>query len=75
MGQRLNAPHWEHRLTDAPAALFGLALYLFNFHVMVLAFPWFAEPRGWAAVCAHLVFGGVAAAVYRRPYRKGVVRS
>lgn len=62
-------------LLYSAGALFGLALYLFNFHVMVLAFPWFTELRGWATACAHLVFGVVAAVVYHRLYRRGVDRS
>lgn len=45
-------------------AVFGLALYLLNFYVMVFLFPWFAEMRGWPALVAHLIFGMVAAYTY-----------
>ena len=45
-------------------ALFGLVLYLLNFHVMSSAFPWFAEIRGWVTLVMHLIFGLTAAALY-----------
>jgi hypothetical protein len=45
-------------------ALFGVVLYLFNFHVMSFAFPWFAQMRGWSTFMAHLVFGISAALLY-----------
>ena len=47
-------------------ALFGVLLYLFDFYVMVHAFPWFAAMRGWPTLVAHLVFGIVAAVLYRQ---------
>jgi uncharacterized membrane protein YagU involved in acid resistance len=47
-------------------ALFGLLLYLFNFHVLSGLFPWFAELRSWAAVMGHLLFGMIAAGMYLR---------
>lgn len=58
---------WEADRTSAAlvGALFGAALYLLNFHVMTQAFPWFAELRGWPTLVAHLVFGIVAALLYR----------
>src|SRR5882672_1150764 len=40
-------------------AVFGLVLYLINFHGMARAFPWLAELRGWPTIAAHLVFGVV----------------
>jgi len=45
-------------------ALFGLVLYAVNFHVMAQWFPWLADLRGWASICAHVVFGMVAALIY-----------
>lgn len=47
-------------------AAFGWLLYLFNFYVMVGAFSWFIPLRGWPTLVAHLIFGMVAAVVYRR---------
>lgn len=59
--------HWEANLVSAQlvGALFGAALYLFDFHIMTQAFPWFSELRGWPTLAAHLVFGVVAALLYR----------
>lgn len=45
-------------------ALFGLLLYLLNFHGMSYAFPWLAGMRGWSTLMAHLVFGISAALLY-----------
>ncbi|HSW02954.1 hypothetical protein [Aquabacterium sp.] len=45
-------------------AVFGVALYLVNFHVLTMFFPWFAELRGWGTLMAHLAFGVVAALLY-----------
>lgn len=45
-------------------AVFGLAVYLFNFYGMVRFFSWFADMRGWATLAAHLVFGMSAAIIY-----------
>jgi len=50
-------------------ALFGLALYLFNFYGIERVFPWFADMRGWSTLAAHLLFGIVAAASYRKMSR------
>lgn len=51
-------------------AVFGLVLYLFNFHVMSQVFPWFAELRGGATMMAHLVFGIAAAVLYWKLARR-----
>jgi hypothetical protein len=52
-------------------AVFGLGVYLINFYGMTIAFPWFAEGRGWLTLIAHIIFGVVAADMYmaleRRP--------
>lgn len=45
-------------------ALFGLLLYAINFYVMVRAFPWMADMRGWGNAFAHLAFGMTAAIAY-----------
>jgi hypothetical protein len=48
-------------------AVFGGALYLIVVDVVVrLLFPWLAELRGWETFAAHLVFGIVAALLYRK---------
>jgi cytochrome c oxidase subunit 2 len=47
-------------------AVFGLILYVVNFFGMVRWFPWLADLRGWATIAAHLVFGMVAALLYRK---------
>lgn len=62
------------RMSTAAAVLtgliFGLALYLINFHLLTAVFPWFADARNWVSIFAHLVFGGIAAWIY-----KGLQRS
>ena len=45
-------------------AIAGFVLYLFNFHLMTLVFPWFAEMRGGATMLAHVIFGMVTAFAY-----------
>ncbi len=45
-------------------AVFGLALYVVNFHVFTLLFPWFAEARHWVTVVAHVGFGAALGASY-----------
>lgn len=58
--------HWESNVgaMQIIGALFGLALYLFDFYAVAQIFPWFAELRGWPTLVAHLVFGVVAALLY-----------
>lgn len=58
----------------ATGAVFGVALYLINFRVVVRFFPWLAELRGWETQAAHLVFGIVAALLYWRLKRTVTVR-
>lgn len=51
-------------------AVFGLVLYLVNFHLFTAVFPWFAMARNWISVFSHIVFGlsaGWAYAALRRP--------
>jgi hypothetical protein len=45
-------------------AVFGIAVYLFNFYGMVHFFSWFAEMRGYITLLAHVIFGVVAATMY-----------
>jgi len=45
-------------------AVFGVAMYLFNFYGMVQFFSWFTEMRGLATLVAHVIFGTVVAAMY-----------
>lgn len=45
---------------------YGLALYLFNFYAMSVAFPWFADFRGATTFLSHLAFGVTAAWVFKR---------
>ena len=50
-------------------AVFGIVLYLVNVDVAVRLFPWLAELRGWHTLLAHVVFGIVAALLYRKLQR------
>jgi hypothetical protein len=52
-------------------AVFGLLIYLLNFYVVVGAFPWFAEMRGWPTAIAHVIFGLIAAITYWKLERRG----
>ena len=45
-------------------AVFGIALYALNLHVLTAVFPWFAAARGAITLAAHVVFGMTAALVY-----------
>jgi hypothetical protein len=51
-------------------ASIGLALYLINFHIFTLLFPWFAESRNALTIFAHLVFGATIATSYRLLHRR-----
>lgn len=46
-------------------ALFGVALYLFNFYALARYFPWFDELRGVPTLIGQIVFGITAALLYR----------
>lgn len=51
----------------AAGAFMGLALYLLNFDLLAATlFPWLALLRGADTLAAHVVFGVVAALLYRR---------
>lgn len=45
-------------------ALFGLALYMVNFYLLINLYPWFEDMRGGETLIAHLIFGMLAAGVY-----------
>jgi len=45
-------------------AVFGVVVYLFNFHVMTAAFPWFVDARGWHTLVGHMLFGICIALCY-----------
>ena len=44
---------------------FGFILFGVNMYGFTLIFPWFEEARDWITLTAHVVFGIVAAAMYR----------
>jgi hypothetical protein len=46
-------------------AVFGLFLYAINMYGFTFVFPWFAAARDWITAATHVVFGLVAAAVYK----------
>jgi hypothetical protein len=46
-------------------AVFGLCLYAINMYGFTLFFPWFDTVRDWITAAAHVVFGMVAASVYK----------
>ena len=46
-------------------AAFGASLYAINMHGFTLVFPWFAAARDGITVVAHIVFGVIAAVVYK----------
>jgi hypothetical protein len=46
-------------------AAFGASLYAINMYGFTVVFPWFVAARDWITVAAHIVFGMVAAVVYK----------
>jgi hypothetical protein len=57
---RLSTP-----LSLLAGAAFGLLLYAINMYGFTFVFPWFAAARDWITAATHVVFGIVAAAVYK----------
>ncbi|HEX4510125.1 MAG TPA: hypothetical protein VH328_08605 [Burkholderiaceae bacterium] len=56
-------------------AVFGVALYLFDFYGMARAFTWFEQVRGGGMLMLHVIYGLAAAALYcklERREREGV---
>lgn len=60
----------DRRFALVAGAGFGLALFAVNMYGFTAAFPWFVAARDWITAAAHLVFGLVAAAVYRAAARR-----
>jgi hypothetical protein len=52
---------------------FGLMLYLVNFYGFTAVFPWFAMARNWISIFSHLMFGVIAALVYKWLQKPSVV--
>lgn len=55
-------------------AVFGLVLYVFNFHVMTAFFPWFAQLRGFSTLLINLIFGVATTVLYWKLERRGDAR-
>ena len=53
--------------------VFGLILYLVNFYGFTAVFPWFAMARNWISIFSHLMFGVIAALVYKWLQKPSVV--
>lgn len=51
-------------------AVFGLALYLFNFYGLIRLFPWFAEMRNWVTMLSQVLFGMSSALMYMNLERR-----
>jgi len=49
----------------AIGAAFGLALYFFNFYALSGVFPWVVESRNGVTVINHVLFGIIAAGIYK----------
>lgn len=60
------------RMILLAGALFGVAVYLFDFHVMTRVFTWFVDARGWHTLVGHMIFGMVAAVCYWKLESKDV---
>jgi uncharacterized membrane protein YagU involved in acid resistance len=58
---------WRLRLSASVLAgiVFGLFVFALNMYGFTAVFPWFEATRDWITVAAHVVFGMVAAGVYR----------
>jgi hypothetical protein len=63
-------------MDDSPAkvvgvgGLFGLALYLVNFYLLIDFYPWFMDARGGDTLIAHLIFGLLTAGIYSKLERR-----
>lgn len=51
-------------------AVFGLALYVINFHGFTAVFQWFEMARGVGSIVGHLVYGLILAFAYKRLARE-----
>jgi hypothetical protein len=56
------------RLTQwlASGAIYGMAIYGVNMHLMTFIFPWFIEVRDWITIVVHVVFGACLARAYKK---------
>ena len=52
-------------------AVFGVVLYVINFHGMTTFFPWFTQIRGWTTLLINLVFGISTTLLYWKLERRG----
>jgi uncharacterized membrane protein (DUF485 family) len=50
----------------ASGTMFGLAVYVVDFHLLTALFPWFAMARGTVSIIGHAVFGLVLGSAYHR---------
>ena len=57
-------------LSTIVGAAFGLILYAANMYGFTVVFPWFEAARDWITLASHLVFGVVAALVYKALSRR-----
>jgi hypothetical protein len=67
------------RMSMAPALLagaaFGACLYAINMYGFTLIFPWFAVARDWITAATHVVFGVIAAFVYKIRWQRRLNRA
>lgn len=56
------------------SALLGVALYLQNFYIFTLLFPWFETARGGATILAHVLYGVTTALTHKGLRRVRVPR-
>jgi hypothetical protein len=61
-------------IATVAGASMGFALYLINFGLLVVFFPWLVALRGVETIAAHVVFGVVAALLYCRLKRTATER-
>jgi hypothetical protein len=52
-------------------AVFGVVLYVINFHGMTTFFPWFTQIRGWTTLLINLIFGISTTLLYWKLERRG----
>lgn len=54
--------------------VFGVVLYLINFHVMTAFFSWFIPLRGWTTLLINVIFGVSTTLLYWKLERRGDAR-
>ena len=55
---------WGLVVATLGGALFGLILYLINFHGVAYVMPWFYLYRSWMLLAGHILYGAVVGFVY-----------